>query len=109
VKHRIQCRGFRAYAKGTLVGFCVLHIPELRVTIFDVALHQKNAARWAQLPSKPIVRDGRHVIDEASGKPQYTPLVEFEGRETRDAFSQAVWSAVLDRYPQALETAEAAP
>ena len=31
------------------------------------------------------------------------------GRETRDAFSEAVWRAVLDRYPLALEKAEAPP
>jgi hypothetical protein len=65
--------------------------PALHLTIFDVALHRKNAARWARLPSKLMVPDGRDVIDEATGKPEYTPVIEFEGRETRDAFSEAVW------------------
>jgi hypothetical protein len=38
-----------------------------------------------------MVPDGRHVVDEATGKPEYTPVIEFEGRETRDALSEAEW------------------
>jgi hypothetical protein len=84
-------------AKGTLVGFAVIYIAELRLVIGDVALHQKGASRWAQLPAKPVVRDGKHAVDETTMKPAYTPLLAFESR----AFSAAVWSAVVD-------TAEAA-
>ena len=51
---------------------------------------------------------GSAVIDDATGERQYTPVIEFEGRESRDAFSEAVWRAVLDHYPQAREKAEAA-
>jgi hypothetical protein len=45
MKHTIHCRGFRAFAKGTLVGFAVIHIAELRLTVHDVALHRKGASR----------------------------------------------------------------
>jgi hypothetical protein len=107
MKHTIRCRGFRAFAKGTLVGFAVIHIAELRLTIHDVALHRKGAARWAQLPAKPMLREGRHVADEATGKPQYALILEFEGRETRDAFSAAVWRAVVERHPE-IDVTEAA-
>jgi hypothetical protein len=100
MKHTIRCRGFRAFAKGTLVGFAVVHIAELRLTVHDVALHRKGAARWAQLPAKPLLRDGRHVADEATGKPQYVLILELEGRETRDAFSTAVWRAVIEQCPE---------
>jgi hypothetical protein len=61
MKHTIRCRSFRAVAKGTLRGFATIHVAELRLAIHDVALHKKGEARWAQLPSKAVVRDGRHV------------------------------------------------
>ena len=76
MKHTIHCRGFRAFAKGTLVGFAVIHIAELRLTVHDVALHRTGVTRWAQLPAKPMLRDGRHGADEATGKPQYVLILE---------------------------------
>jgi hypothetical protein len=108
MKHTIRCRGFRAIAKGTLVGFAVIHIAELRLTIHDVALHRKGVTRWAQMPAKPLLRDGRHVTDEATGKSQYVLILEFEGRETRDAFSAAVWHAVVEQHPEVAATGAAA-
>ena len=65
-----------------------------------------GASRWAQLPAKPMLRDGRQVTDEATGKPQYVLILELEGRETRDAFSAAVWRAVAEHYPE-IDTTEA--
>jgi hypothetical protein len=91
VKHSVPCRGFRVFTKGTLVGDAAVLIPELRFTIFDVALHQKNAAHWVQLLSKHMAREGRRVINEATWKPLCPLFIEFEDRETRDAFSEAVW------------------
>ena len=108
MKHTIRCRGFRALAKGSLVGFAIIHIRELHLVIYDVALHRKGASRWAQLPAKPAVRDGRHLTDAATGKPQYVPNLEFDDRETRDAFSAAVWAAVASQYPEGGEMAETA-
>jgi hypothetical protein len=108
MKHTIRCRSFRALAKGTLRGFATIHVVELRVAIHDVALHKKGEARWAQLPSKPVVRDGRHIVDEATGKPQYVSILEFDDRETRDAFSARVWRAVAEQYPE-VEPASEAP
>jgi hypothetical protein len=53
-----------------------------------------------------MLRDGRQVTDEATGKPQYVLILELEGRETRDAFSAAVWRAVAEHYPE-IDTTEA--
>jgi hypothetical protein len=108
MKHTVQCRGFRALAKGSLIGFATIHVAKLHLTIYDVALHRKGAARWAQLPAKPMVRDGRLVADAATGKPQYVAILEFDDRETRDAFLAAVWSAVSSQYPEVGEIAETA-
>jgi hypothetical protein len=100
VKHTVACLDFRPLRKNTPVGFAGICINEMRLIIHDVTLHEKGGARWASLPAKPQVRDGAIVIDDG-GKPAYWPILEFESRETRDAFSHAVWAAVLERYPNA--------
>jgi hypothetical protein len=108
MKHSVSCLEFRPYRRNTLCGFAKARIDAINLVIHDVALHAKGNSRWVQLPAKPVLRDGRHVADEATGKDQYTPCLEFEGRETRDAFSHALWAAVLDRYPDALAEVETA-
>jgi hypothetical protein len=106
-KLTITCESFRPYRRNTLHGFCEILISELRLRIRDVALHQKGTARWAALPSKPQLKDGVQLRDEATGKGQYTNIMEFTGREVRDAFSAAVIRAVLEHAPTAFdETAD---
>jgi hypothetical protein len=98
MKHSVSLISFRAFEKRTLAGFATVRIDPLRLIIHDVALHRKGTARWAQLPARPFVRDGVHVVE--NGKPQYATTLEFEGgRPVRDSFSLAVWNAVLAAHP----------
>ena len=99
MKHTIDVLDFKPHHKNTLRGFADIRIRELRLVIRDVALHEKGEARWAQLPAKPWFKNGVHLTDHA-GKPQYSPILEFENRETRDAFSAAVWRAVIEFTPE---------
>jgi hypothetical protein len=99
-KHTISCTAFRPLQRNTLLGFATITIAELKLEIKDVAIHEKNGKRWAQLPSKPQVRDGALVRGD-DGKVQYTPIMSFARRAVADAFSAAVIRAVLDRYPEA--------
>jgi hypothetical protein len=69
----------------------------------------KDRLRQAARCTPPYGERWTGLIHEATGKPQYPPVIEFERRDTRDALSEAVWRAVLDRYPMALEKAEAVP
>ena len=80
----------KAVRRNTLRGFCDLRLRELKMVLHDVAVHQHdNGSRWVGLPSKPIIdRDGVAKRNDA-GKIEYVPLLELEGRETRDAFSNA--------------------
>jgi DNA phosphorothioation-dependent restriction protein DptG len=99
VKLSIEVVGFKKFQKGTLRGFCDIVIRELRLKVHEVALHQKNEARWAAMPSKPwLLKDGVAVRGD-DGKIQYSQLFEFETREVRDAFSREVWRAVLEYDP----------
>lgn len=107
-KLSIVCVDWRRLHKNTLCGFARIRIAELDLTIHDVAVHQKGDRLWAQLPARPWIKDGAEVTDEAS-KVQYSPLMEFDRREVRDAFSRAVVDAVVRFHPHALEReAEAA-
>ena len=101
-KMTITCTDFRPWARNTLVGFAVVNIVELKLTIKDVAIHQKDGSRWAQLPAKPQIKDGAVVKDDA-GKQQWISIMEFSSREVRDAFSAATIAAVLECTATAFE------
>jgi hypothetical protein len=101
MKCTITCVEFRPLSRNTLRGFAVIRIEELRLTIRDVAIHEKNSARWAQLPAKPMLKDGAAVFKD--GKAQYATIMEFDTSEVRAAFSKRVIEAVEKFAPQAFE------
>jgi hypothetical protein len=101
-KLTVTCEGFHPLVRNTLRGFAEISIAELRLTIRDVAIHQKGEARWAQLPAKPQVKDGA-LVKDATGKVQYVNVMEFDSRAVRDAFSRVVIDAVLNRAPEAFD------
>jgi len=59
----------------------------------DIRRLRKNVSAWASPPSKPQIKDGAVVKDEA-GKIAYVNIFEFSSREARDKFSAAVIEAV---------------
>jgi hypothetical protein len=104
-KLTVSCRGFRPLQRNTLRGFCEIHIADLRLTIKDIAIHEKGSARCAQLPAKPQLRDGE-LVHDADGKIQYFHLMSFDTRAVSDAFSAAVIRALLEFAPAAFEKEE---
>jgi hypothetical protein len=94
-KLALECVDWRPLRRNTLAGFAAIRIHAMRITILDVAIHNKGASQWAALPSKPQVRDGMLVRDDA-GKIQYIPLFEFDTAGVRSAFSRAAVVAVLE-------------
>jgi hypothetical protein len=105
-KLTVTCRGFRPLVRNTLRGFASITIAELKLTIHDVAVHEKGESRWAQLPAKPQIRDGELIRDDA-GKVQYWPILEFSTRAARDSFSAAVVRALLEFAPAAFDLEDA--
>jgi len=101
----ISCRGFRPLCRNTLRDFAEIRIDELCLTIRDIAVHERNGSRWAQLPSRPLLRDGE-LVHDADGKTQYALLMHFDSRAVSDAFSSAVIRALLEFAPSALEPEE---
>jgi hypothetical protein len=90
---KIICKKFSSFERNTLLGFAEINITDLGMTMRDVAIHTKNGSTWASPPSKPQIKDGAVVKDDA-GKIQYLAIIEFGSREARDKFSAAVISAV---------------
>jgi hypothetical protein len=104
-KLTIRCIAWRPLCRNTLRAFATVKIEELRLAVHSVAIHEKNGKPWAQLPSQPWLKDGEHVKGD-DGKPQYSPLFEFDTSAVRSAFSDAVVRAVLAYDPRALECGE---
>jgi hypothetical protein len=99
-KLSLECVGWKPLRRNTLAGFAQIRVVDMRLTVQDVALHNKGESRWAALPGKPQLRDGVLIRDDA-GKIQYVPLFEFDTAEVRSAFSRAAVAAVLELYPDA--------
>lgn len=102
-KLSITCSDFKPLHRNTLRGFATIHIDELKLEIRDVAVHEKNGARWAQLPAKPMLdQNGTPLRDSTTGKISYVNILWFPDRKVRDAFSAATVDAVLRAYPSSL-------
>jgi hypothetical protein len=89
MKTTIVCDDWKALHRNTLLGFASIKIPELHLSIRDIAIHQKNGHRWAQLPAKPQIKDGA-VVKDSTGRVVYFPMLAFDSREVANAFSAAV-------------------
>jgi len=97
-KHALEVVDWKPCERNTLRGFATIKIRELRLVVHDVALHERNGTRWAQLPGKPTLKDGKPITGD-DGRIRYVPILEFSDRETASAFSQACWQA-LETYQQ---------
>jgi hypothetical protein len=106
-KLTIECTGFHSIGRGSLRGFATVVVKELRLQIHDVAIHERDGGRWAQLPGKPQLRDGELVRD-GQGKPQYLRVLEFTDSATGRAFSKRVIEALEAFEPDAFGDEEAA-
>lgn len=84
---------WKPIAKGSLLGFARVRLGRALV-INDVPVLQTNGKFWASMPGKPLVdRDGQPLRD-AKGKQRFSPVLEWEDRETGNRFSAAVVEAV---------------
>lgn len=92
----LVCLDWRACERNTLLGFANINVKEMRYTFYDVAVHEKNGKRWAQLPSKAQINKDREVIKDGEGKIKYAPVGAWDNKRVADAFSEAVIRAVDD-------------
>jgi hypothetical protein len=100
-KLTVVCVDWRPLHKASLRGFARIHIVELALIINDVAIHESHGKLWAAPPTKPWIKDGALILGD-NGRPQYSPILEFQRAEVRSAFSQRVIEAVNRFDPKAL-------
>jgi hypothetical protein len=92
-KLSVVCTDFKPMRRNTLIGFANIRIAEMMLTIRDVALHEKNGARWAQPPSKPQVsKDGKVITKD--GKVQYSTILAAQPRSRRCSISRPARSTM---------------
>ena len=97
-KFSVEVVAWKPLERGTLLGFAEIVIPQLKLHIADITVHRHESGKmWCGMPGKPrLDRDG-NLVRAASGKPEYSQVLWFEGRAVSDAFSTRVVEA-LDRY-----------
>jgi hypothetical protein len=104
----ITCSDWRALHRHTLRGFVVIHIAELRLTIRDIVVHEKEGRRWVQLPARPQLDRNQQLVKDQAGKILYATLMTWDSRDVSDAFSARVVEALLGRFPDAFAEKETA-
>ena len=92
-KHALEVVDWKPCERNTLRGFATIKIRELRLVVHDVALHERNGTRWAQLPGKPTLKDGKPITGD-DGRIRYVPIFttdrprhsDFDSSKTRPRF-----------------------
>jgi len=103
-KFTIEVVGFTPFARNTLRGFATIRLPELKLTIHDLTVHQHDSgSRWASMPGKALIDKNGIAKRKPDGRVEYVPVLELDGREVRDAFSAAVVRALLEFNPHAFD------
>ena len=80
-------------ARNSLVGFANVALPSGLILI-DVTIHCQHDRIWASPPAKPQVSSG--VLVMLDGKIQYTAVISFADKATRDRWSGALRHAFPD-------------
>jgi hypothetical protein len=102
-KLTVRVEAFTPRRSNTLVGFCTVTVPEMRLRILDLSIREKGKSRWVDLTAKPQVDRSSTVRRDDRGKVAYSPVLEFTDRPTRKAFSARVIAALLEHTPAAFQ------
>jgi hypothetical protein len=95
MQREIICLEWKPFERNTLRGFARIKVPSWHITIYDVAVHERDGKRWCQLPARPMLDSNRELIRE-DGKLKYARMLEFDDRAVGDRFSAAAIKAIDD-------------
>jgi hypothetical protein len=93
---------------NTLFGFVTVVIPEMRLRIIDLPVHESGGRRGANFPAKPQIDKEDRVRRDVRGKILYSSVIQFTDTLTRDAFSARIIEALLADWPNAFAAEEVA-
>jgi hypothetical protein len=100
-KLSVKIEDFKPMRSNTLRGLCTVVIPEVRLRVFDLTVHESHGKRWIGLPAKPQIDRAGSAHRDDRGKLQYTPVLQFLDRSTSDAFTERAIEALLETFPDA--------
>ena len=104
----VKVEDSRRWRSNTLFRLCTILIPEVRLRLIDLTVHENRERRWCGLPARPqLDKDGQARRDDR-GKVVYSPVIQFTDRDVGDAFSDRVIEALLEAYPRAFDDMETA-
>jgi hypothetical protein len=101
---RLRLLTGKVLRRGSLVGFATVELPVVGLVIHDCPVHETAGKRWAALPGRPQIEDGRHRLDPATGKPAYSVILSWRDSRLREAFSQRVVEAFAAAHPEAFDS-----
>lgn len=88
----MKCTDYRPMQSGSLRGFATLELAN-GLGLVDCTHHMAGDGEWVNPPGKPqLDKEKRPVLKE--GKLQYSQVVTFRDKATRDAWSQAAVAAI---------------
>ena len=91
----IEVLEFRSVERGSLKGFAKIRVPNWKMSIDDVGIHEFHGKWWAALPARPMLDADKKVVIGDDGKVKYVRSLWFDDRDTADKFSAAVVEAVM--------------
>ena len=91
----IEVLEFRTVERGSLKGFAKIRVPEWRLSMDDVGIHESHGKWWAALPARPQLDANKQVVIGDDGKVKYVRSLWFDDRAIADKFSAAVVEAVM--------------
>jgi hypothetical protein len=97
----VQVTGCRRLVKGSLRGFARVELPELRLVLRNVAVHESSGSRWAALPARPQLHPRGIPIRNDDSRVRFATMFDFFDSAARQNFSRAVITALLERFPDA--------
>jgi hypothetical protein len=87
---------WKSVNRGALRGFATILLGKsLKIT--DVSVFHGNGKMWASFPGKPLIGDGKALLDDNS-KQRYVSFMEWTDKAAGDRFSAAVVAAVIDAH-----------
>ena len=87
---------------NSLLGFASVRLGALKLR--ELTVHASNGRRWVGLPARPQIDKAGVAKRDGKGKIQYSPVLEWDNKDTADRFSSAVIAAIEREHPGALNS-----
>lgn len=82
----LEVKNIQPINKGSMLAKCDVHIKPWRMTLCEVKIFEKGAARWIGLPSREFIND--------MGEKKYIELIHFDNDGVKNSFRNQIMGAI---------------